>query len=309
MGGMGAPMGHGGGAPAPLDFMGMGGGMGAPAPQQPSMSPMGGAIPEPGSFDSHSVAPSMAPTPTTANTAPVPATPDRGSFATHAYATAQQPEPEPTPQQQYQPPAPAGPPSPTKAELQSLKGETLKAEKSFRNYSDLIRTISVEVTELESVAKKAEEEMKTWETKTKKGSFGGKKKKAKKEYEKAMELAQQEKSKVKDAKRQLAAAEKEASQAKNQLEEMRQKYEQMELEAATAASYMSVQPSQTSIEGQQYAQQQQQHPGAANQYSDPFGMTGGANQAPAAATSSDSYGMGSMGGGPGGGDYANPFAM
>lgn len=317
--GMGAMGGGGGGADLfGGDFMGGA----APPPQQPVMALMGGGVPEPLSFDTGSVAPSVppsvAPTPVAAAATPdrgYSNVADRGSFASEAPPPA--PQPTPTHHQQYaadhqQYAAVTGPPSPTKAELESLKGQTIKAEKSFRSCADLVRSISTEVNKLESAAKKAEADMKAMEDKKdkKKGSFtgGGKKKKAKKEYEKAMEVANQERTKVEEAKAQLLAAEREADKAKNQMEEMRQTYEQMELEAATAASYISVQQSHSmqsnSVAGG-YSQQQQ------GGYSDPFG--GGMMHhapAPTPASGSDPYGgMGLMGGDPGGGggDYSNPF--
>jgi len=308
----------------------MGGGMGAPQQQQqqPVMTPMAGAPQQPewggdslhsASVHSQQVAPPpVAPAPIAANNAvPVQVAPmmaeSQGSFAAHAYASAQ--EAPPTPQQHYQPPTlNQGPPSPTKAELQSLKGETLKAENLFRSTSVMVRQFSTEVDKLESAAQKAQAEVQTLEPKTKKGSFGGKKKKAKKEYEKAMEIANREKSKVANAREQLAGAEKVANNAKNQMVEMRQKYEQMELEAATAASVQEGRSGEVSMgvhqgQQQQYAQQQQygqqQQLAGANQYSDPFG--GGQMQAAAPAAGGESYGMGGGMGGGVGGDYDNPF--
>jgi peptidoglycan hydrolase CwlO-like protein len=208
-------------------------------------------------------------------------------------------------QQQPQPPK-----SPTRDELEAVKTEALQAEKSFRNSLDLVRNISSEVTQLETNAKKAESEMKAIESKThKKGSFvGGKKKKAKKEYEKAMEVAQAERNKVKEARDQLAMAEKEAEKAKKEMEGYKTKYEQMEMEAATAASYLSAQQQQPTPAQHMAAGGQ---PPAPAGYDDPFGMI---QQQYAAPPSGDQFGMGLMGGAPGyggdgGGDYANPFAM
>lgn len=274
---------------------------GAPAPQQPVMTPMGGGLLDPLGFDDRSVAGSVAagsvaPTPTSVATAT-----DR-SFSNNG-PVAQTPTKPPMPRQ----PSTSGPPSPTKAELEALKGKTVRAEKGYLSCADLVRSISTEVVNLEAAAKKAETEMHALEEKKKKGSFGGKKKKAKKQYEFAMEVAKKERNKVQEAKDQLAAAEREAEQARNQLEQMRQEYEQMELEAATAASYMSVQQShsmsteQSSVAGGQPV---------ANQYSDPFGGTMNHAHHPAPmASSSDPYG-GLMGGGSGGGgDYENPFAI
>ena len=269
-----------------LDFMGapMGG---APPQQQqqPAMSPMmgGAGIPEPTmgfDYQQQSVAPAAA------------LTPPRGSFA--SYESAPAPQPQPT-----------GPPSPTKAELEAVKAETDKAESQFRSCTDLVRSISTEVVKLESAAQKAEADMSTLEGKTKKGSFvGGKKKKAKKEYEKAMEAAQAERKKVQDAKEQLAAAEREAENAKSNVENLRQKYESMEMEAATAASYISAQQSHNDQQSVASGMTGYAQP-AANQYSDPFGGMSSGQTAPA----SDPYGMGLMGGAPPSqnSDYANPF--
>ena len=65
--------------------------------------------------------------------------------------------------------------SPTAAEVDSMKREAMKAEKSFRQSEDLVRTLSQEVNNLESAAKKAEEEASAIEaaSKKKKGSFVG----------------------------------------------------------------------------------------------------------------------------------------
>ncbi|KAL7542383.1 hypothetical protein ACHAXR_011738 [Thalassiosira sp. AJA248-18] len=289
--GMGAPvapmMGGGGG-----DLFGGAMGGAPPAAPQPVMAPMGGPDPQ-----QHHLTP--------------PVTPQRNTAYDEQIAAAASHE---------QPPPPASK-SPTKAELDALKSKTDKAEKDFQSSISLVRSISVEVNQLESAAKKAESEMKTLEGKKKKGSFVGGKKKAKKEYEKAMGVAHQELNKVKEAKAQLAAAERESENAKREMEEYRQKYEQLELEAATAASYISVQQQQQQQGGHQRSDSQSAggHSAAAggmppaNQYADPFGTM---NQnyhasAPAATASSDPYGMGLMGGAPGGdgGDYANPFAM
>lgn len=200
------------------------------------------------------------------------------------------------------PPPRNQPPSPTKAELESLKTKTTQVEKTFQTKLSLVRSISTEVTKLESVYKKAEIDMKTMETKKKKGSFGGKKK-AKKEYEKALGIANQEKLKVREAKAQLAIAEQEAEKTKREMEESRSKYEQMELEAATAASYLSVQQSGSTMSTAMPSDSMSM--GGSNEYSDPFrsGMT------PSESSSGDPYRMGIMGGGGGGGDYENPFTM
>lgn len=194
------------------------------------------------------------------------------------------------------------PPSPSKAELEELKTKTTQVEKSFQSKLSLVRSISSEVTKLESVYKKAEMDMKSMETKKKKGGFGGKKK-AKKEYEKALAVANQEKLKVREAKAQLAAAEAEAEKTKKEMEDCRAKYEQMELDAATVASVLSVQQS-----GNTSREASDMSTSTSNQYHDPFG--GGLSMDPSAATSSsDPYGMGLMGGGGGGGGYDNPFAL
>lgn len=192
------------------------------------------------------------------------------------------------------------PPSPSKAELEELKTKTTQVEKSFQSKLSLVRSISTEVTKLESVYKKAEMEMKTMETKKKKGSFGGKKK-AKKEYEKALAVANQEKIKVREAKSQLAAAEAEAEKTKKEMEECRAKYEQMELEAATAASVLSVQQSGTASR-----EASDMSTAMPNQYHDPFSDSLPMDPS-VAPPSSNPYGMGLMGGG--GGGYDNPFAM
>lgn len=283
------PYGMGMGAPAPIGggYEMFGGAMGAPpAAPQPAMTPMGGA----NHYDAQSVAtPSVAP-----NTV----------YDDQIAVAHSQPEPQ----------LPPGPPSPSKAEIQAFKTTAVKAEKDFQSSLSLVRSISVEVNALESAAKQAETVAKSLEGKKKKGSFSGGKKKAKKEYEQAIAVAEQERKKVKEAKVQLAAAEREADKAKQEMEEYRQSFEQMELEAATAASYMSAQQAQQqqhshqrsdshSVSGQSAAGMP-----PANQYPDPFG--GGMAAQPAAAPANDPYGMGLMGGAPGGGgDYANPFAM
>ena len=285
-----------------LDFMGGGAMGGVPAPHQPAMPPMGGGLHDPSGFGDRSVAGSVAanfvaPAPT-----PVATTMDR-SFSNDA-PVAQTPANQTMPHQA----SASGPPSPTKGELEALKGKTARAENGYRSCADLVRTISTEVVSLEAAAKKAETEMEALEEKKKKGSFGGKKKKAKKQYEFAMEVAKKERDKVQEAKDKLAAAEREAAKAKNEMDQMRQEYEQMELEAATAASYMSVQRSHsTSTEQSSMAGR---HP-SENQYSDPYGQTMNHAHPPAPmASSSDPYGMGTMGGAlGGGGDYANPFAI
>jgi len=158
--------------------------------------------------------------------------------------------------------------------------------------------------------------MKSLEGKKKKGSFGGKKK-AKKEYEKAMEVASAENAKVAEAKQQLAAAEREADSAKEILEDYRQKYEQLELDAATAESYLSAQRQASSSSTNTTAQGSSMDqtsigggegppPGAG--YPDPFGMA--PPVPPSNQSGVDPYRMGAMGGAGGeGGDYDNPFAM
>ena len=259
--------------------------------QQPNLSPMGpmgGSIPEPmGGYDYQQQQPTSMAQPTQQQL-----TPTRDSFASA-----------PAPQQQ-----PVGPPSPSKEELEVVKNETVRAESSFRSCKDLVRSISSEVVKLESAAKKAETDMSVLEGKTKKGSFvGGKKKKAKKEYEKALEAVQGERQKVQNAKEQLAAAEREAGKSKNNMESLRRQYEDMELQAATAASYISANAHQTqndqhSVAGGSIAQPPM--------YNDPFGggmMNNAAPPVAPAAASSDPYGMGvpMMGGAPSG--YENPF--
>jgi len=244
------------------------------------MSPMGGGgIPEPMGYQQPPVQPQL--------------TPPRQQESFASYNSA------PAPQQAA---VPSGPPSPTKAELEEVKGKTVEAEQTFRKQADLVRSISTEVVQLESVAKQAEANMALLEGKTKKGSFvGGKKKKAKKEYEKAMEVAEAERKKVENAKAQLAAAEKEAQNAKGNVDNLRSKYEEMEMQAATAASYMAAQQ-QTYGDNQSVVSAQPtvasvQQPA----YTDPFG---GMNMGqPPAQPTNDLYGA-PMGGG---GDYANPF--
>lgn len=213
-----------------------------------------------------------------------------------------------TQQQQQSPP---GPPSPSNEELISLKTETIKAEKSFHTSLSLVRSISTEVTKLESVAKNAEVAMKSIEGKKKKGGFGGKKK-AKKEYEKALEIASAEKAKVNEAKQQLAAAERESNSAKQRMEEYRKKYEQLEMDAATAASYMSLDrggSSSSTIGTRQGGSVPPPSMGGGEGYADPFGMA--SPVPPSNPSGVNPYGMGAMGGGAGGGsgDYDNPFAM
>jgi len=112
-----------------------------------------------------------------------------------------------------------------KAELESLTSKTVKAVQSYVSSLSLVRSISTEVTKLESVAKKAEMDVKSMKGKMKKVMFAGGKKKAKKEYEKALEIAQVEQKRVKGAKSRLAAAELEANDAKCEMDECRKKYE------------------------------------------------------------------------------------
>ena len=260
------------------------------SPMGPGMSPMGGGggIPEPMGYQQPPVQQPQL-------------TPPRQQESFASYNSA------PAPSQQAA--FPSGPPSPTKAELEEVKGKTVEAEQTFRQQADLVRSISTEVVQLESVAKQAEANMTLLEGKTKKGSFvGGKKKKAKKEYEKAMEVAEVERKKVENAKAQLAAAEKEAQNAKGNVDSLRSKYEDMEMQAATAASYMdaqqqtygdnqSVVSAQLSMASAQPTVASVQQPA----YHDPFG---GMNMGqPPAQPTNDLYGA-PMGGG---GDYANPF--
>jgi len=257
-------------------------------PMGPGMSPMGGAgIPDPMGYQQPPVQPQL--------------TPPRQQESFASYNSA------PAPPQQAV--VPSGPPSPTKAELEEVKGKTVEAEKTFRKQADLVRSISTEVVQLESVAKQAEANMTLLEGKTKKGSFvGGKKKKAKKEYEKAMEVAEAERKKVENAKAQLAAAEREAQNAKGNVDSLRSKYEEMEMQAATAASYMAAQQqtygdNQSVVSAQPSMASAQPTVASVQQpaYNDPFG---GMNMGqPPAQPTNDLYGA-PMGGG---GDYANPF--
>jgi septal ring factor EnvC (AmiA/AmiB activator) len=177
----------------------------------------------------------------------------------------------------------------------------------------LVSTLKKEVKHLEAAAAKAEEEKKAIESKKKK--IGGKKKQ-KKEIEKAYEFAMGEQKKVAEAREQLDAARRQSDVAKAEADKLRQQYEEAEVEAATAASYMSVNASNSvapsvgggSVVAQQHYQQQYQQPAPTNDaYADPFGMGASMGQ-PAAVTASDPYGMGLMGGSANG-DYANPFAM
>jgi len=257
------------------------------SPMGPGMSPMGGAsIPDPMGYQQPPVQPQL--------------TPPRQQESFASYNSA------PAPQQAV---IPSGPPSPTKAELEEVKGKTVEAEQTFRKQADLVRSISTEVVQLESVAKQAEANMALLEGKTKKGSFvGGKKKKAKKEYEKAMEVAEAERKKVENAKAQLAAAEREAQNAKGNVDSLRSKYEEMEMQAATAASYMAAQQqtygdNQSVVSAQPSMASAQPTVASVQQpaYNDPFG---GMNMGqPPAQPTNDLYGA-PMGGG---GDYANPF--
>jgi septal ring factor EnvC (AmiA/AmiB activator) len=203
--------------------------------------------------------------------------------------------------------------SPTAEQIDQLKKDALIAEKSFRSSKDLVSTLKKEVKHLEAAAAKAEEEKKAIESKKKK--IGGKKKQ-KKEIEKAYEFAMGEQKKVAEAREQLDAARRQSDVAKAEADKLRQQYEEAEVEAATAASYMSVNASNSvapsvgggSVVAQQHYQQQYQQPAPTNDaYADPFGMGASMGQ-PAAVTASDPYGMGLMGGSANG-DYANPFAM
>jgi hypothetical protein len=206
--------------------------------------------------------------------------------------------------------------SPTAEQMAQIKNDAEVAEKSYRASQDLVKTLSREVKHLEAAASKAEEDKKAIESK--KVKMGGKKKQ-KKEIEKAYEFAMGEQKKVQEARQQLDAARRQSGIAKSEAEKLRQQYEEAEVEAATAASYLSVNASQSvgptgSVAPQQqyqqqYQQQQQPAPAPANDmYSDPFGMGGGGMGLQQA--DSDPYGMGLMGGSASdGGDYANPFAM
>jgi hypothetical protein len=102
-------------------------------------------------------------------------------------------------------PPPNGPKSPTVAEVESIKREALNAEKSFRQYKELVDTLSVQVQNLEMVAKQAEDNLQAAEKK--KGSFTAKSKK-KKEVAAAQEQVNAERQKVNEARQQLAAAKK-----------------------------------------------------------------------------------------------------
>jgi hypothetical protein len=187
--------------------------------------------------------------------------------------------------------------SPTKEELNSLKSITLKAEQSFRSYTDLVRSISTEVEKLESAAKKAESEASAIGGAKSKSKMGFGKSKAKKEYESALQSAHAEREKVEEAKAKLAAAESEAEDAKREMERLRQKYEEMEMEAVTVQSYLSVQK-EAYDNHQQAAKVGDYQP--QNQYNDPFGM------APANPSSTSfEYGTSNSADN----DYDNPFAI
>ncbi|KAL3826806.1 hypothetical protein ACHAXA_000632 [Cyclostephanos tholiformis] len=196
---------------------------------------------------------------------------------------------------EYQPTEPIAS-SPTKAELDALKSKTLKAEQSFRSYSDLVRSISHDVEKLESAARKAEAEASAIAGSKSKSKMSFGKSKAKKEYESALQTAQLEREKVEEAKAKLALAERNAEDAKMEMEQLRQKYEEMEMEAATVQSYLSVQ--KEAYNGHQQAAKQQSAAGCyqpQNQYNDAFSNSVGTH----------GYGMiNSMDG-----DYDNPFAM
>lgn len=255
---------------------------GAPAPAS-AETPMGGAS----LYDTDYMSGGMTPM-GGSQPAPTPSAADMNHVRSHSVSSAAQQQP-PTVN------------SPTAKEVEALKKEALKAEKSFRTSEDLVRTLSREVESLESAAKRAEEEAKKHETTSqkKKGSFVSGKKKAKKEYEKAVEIAAAERKKADDAREQLIAAQNETATARKEAEQLRQQYEQAEIEAATAASYMSVQAENAKHHGQPAPAP------ATNQYNDPFGgiSLGGNNM-----NSSNPYGMGLMGGNAQNqGDYANPF--
>lgn len=191
--------------------------------------------------------------------------------------------------------------SPTKEDMDALKSRTFEAEKSFRSYSDLMRSISTDVEKLESAAKKAEADVSAIGGTKSKSKMGFGKSKAKKEYEHALQTAQAERDKVEEAKAKLAAVELEAEGARREMERLRQQYEEMEMEAATAQSYLSVQ--KEAYHGHQQAAMQPSAAGGyqqQNQYNDPFGMV-------PASTSSASYGYGTSNSADG--DYDNPFAM
>jgi hypothetical protein len=102
-------------------------------------------------------------------------------------------------------PPPNGPKSPTVAEVESIKREALNAEKSFRQSKELVDTLSVQVKNLEMVAKQAEDNLQAAEKK--KGSFTAKSKK-KEEVAAAQEQVNAERQKVNEARQQLAAAKK-----------------------------------------------------------------------------------------------------
>jgi len=255
---------------------------GAPAPA-PAETPMGGAS----LYDTDYMGGGMTPLGRSLP-APTPSAADMNHDRSHSISSAAQQQPPPVN-------------SPTAKEVEALKKEALKAEKSFRTSEDLVRTLSREVESLEFAAKRAEEEAKKHESTSqkKKGSFVSGKKKAKKEYEKAVEIAAAERKKADDAREQLIAAQNETTAARKEAEQLRQQYEQAEIEAATAASYMSVQAENAKNHGQPALAP------ATNQYDDPFGgiSLGGNNM-----NSLNPYGMGLMGGNAQNqGDYANPF--
>lgn len=204
-----------------------------------------------------------------------------------------------------QPHHPTNGSSPSESDLNLVKSKTAGAEQTFRDCTDLVRRISSEVVKLEASVKDADADVSALEGKTKKSStFGGKKKKVKAEYDKAVEWAQMERSKLEEAKTKLVIAEREAANAEREMENMRQKCEELEMEAATAASYWSAhqehgKSQQKQLEGS-YKQPQ-------NHYTNSFAMAGSNNHA---TQSADPYGMGFMGGATSNNDdYDNPFAM
>lgn len=175
------------------------------------------------------------------------------------------------------------PKSPSKEELESVKSMALKADQSFQAKSELVHSISTEVGKLESAAQQAEAAIGGEGKKSK--MFG--KKKAKKEYEAAVQAAQNERLKVEEAKAKLALAKREEEVGRKEMLRLRQQYEEMEMEAVTAQSMMS-----------------------AGGYSSQTQYNGGFGASVPAPASSDPYGMSTpMMSKSAGGDYDNPFAF
>jgi len=278
-----------------------------PSVAQPSMVYQPSVVPSaaPQQQDAFSVVPSVAPQQDAFGAAPHPVSPQQphgkhnrvdsygsyglglgmmggGALSAQPQVPAAQPAVEPAAQ-----PVPPPPPSPTKAEMEAVKRSTAQAETSLVHSANLVRTLSSEVSKFESAARAAEVAKESMEGKKKKGSFGGKKK-ARREYEKALQHAVIERGKANEARAQLAAAEREAAKSRKETEIFRVRMEELEVRAAKAASYAQAQKEQALASSSAHSPpprppQQQQRAAA---YVDPFG---------AEVVQPD------------GGDYANPF--